>query len=53
MARPADAKGMMILRDRLDRVGNDFVGGIVFHTGRHRFPLGDRLVALPIADLWT
>lgn len=53
VARPADAKGMMILRDRLDRVGDDFVGGIVFHTGRHRFPLGDRLVALPIADLWT
>ena len=51
--RPADAKPMAILRQRLDEVGTDFVVGIVFHTGDRRVQLGDRLVGLPIADLWT
>lgn len=51
--RPADAAPMAVVRDRLDRVGRDFVVGIVFHTGERRVPLGDRLVGLPIADLWT
>ena len=40
-------------RDRLDRVGTDVVGGVVLHTGDRRVALGDRLVGLPIADLWT
>lgn len=44
---------MATLRDKLDRVGADFVVGVVFHTGDRRVPLGDRLVGLPIADLWT
>ena len=51
--RPADAKPMAILRQRLDEVGTDFVIGIVFHAGDRRVHLGDRLVGLPIADLWT
>lgn len=41
------------VRDRLDLVGDDFVRGVVFHTGERRLSFGDRLVALPIADLWT
>ncbi len=53
IARPIDAAPMATLRDRLDRVGHDFVAGIVFHTGDRRVTLGDRLVGLPIADLWT
>lgn len=53
IARPADCKSMAVLRQRLDEVGTDFVVGIVFHTGDRRVQLGDRLVALPIADLWT
>jgi len=52
-SRPADAKAMATLRDRLDRIGDDFVCGIVCHTGDRRIKLGDRLVGLPIADLWT
>jgi hypothetical protein len=44
---------MATLRDKLDRVGDDFVGGVVFHTGDRRVSLGDRLVGLPIADLWV
>lgn len=53
LARRGDAAPMAWLRDKLDRVGDDFVGGIVFHTGDRRVPLGDRLIGLPVADLWT
>lgn len=51
--RSGDAAPMAVVRDRLDRVGDDFVAGVVFHTGPRRVPLGDRLVGLPVADLWT
>lgn len=51
--RPADAAGLATFRDRLDRVGSDFVQGVVLHTGNRRFAMGDRIVALPIADLWS
>lgn len=44
-----DARHLSWLRDEL---GDDFVRGIVFHTGRHPFELGERLWALPIATLW-
>ena len=53
IARTDDAAGLATLRDRLDRVGSDFVGGVVLHTGNRRTSLGDRLVGLPLADLWT
>jgi len=52
-ARPEDARHLATVRDRLDRVGGEFVVGVVLHTGEQRLPLGDRIVALPIADLWT
>ncbi|MGH9188341.1 MAG: ATP-binding protein [Acidimicrobiales bacterium] len=51
--RPADPAPMAIVRDRLDRLGSDFVAGVVFHTGDRCIPLSDRLVGLPLADLWT
>ncbi|MGH3612356.1 MAG: hypothetical protein ACRDRK_07110 [Pseudonocardia sp.] len=51
--RPEDFRWLQFLRDRLDRVGRDFVAGIVLHTGTGRLPFGDRLVALPSADVWT
>ena len=51
--RAQDAGPMATVRDRLDRVGSDFVAGVVLHTGNKRVSLGDRLVGLPIADLWT
>lgn len=51
--RSEDAAPMARLRERLDVVGKDFVVGVVFHTGDRRVSLGDRLVGLPIADLWT
>ncbi len=51
--RSLDAGPMAVVRDRLERVGQDFVAGIVLHTGTRRVTLGDRLVGLPIADVWT
>lgn len=53
VARAADAAPMAKLRDRLDKVGSDFIAGIVFHAGDRRVTLGDRIFGLPIADLWT
>ena len=41
------------LRDRLDRIGNDFVHGFVLHTGHNRLSLGDRLTLLPLDALWA
>lgn len=51
--RAVDASPLARVRDKLDRLGSDFTAGVVFHTGDRRVPLGDRLVGLPIADLWT
>lgn len=49
-ARPEDARHLAWLRDQL---GDRFVAGVVLHTGRYAFELGDRLVAAPIAALWS
>ena len=54
MTTPAGFEApMRRLRDRLDQVGDDFVAGVVLHDGDRRVALGDRLVGLPLADLWT
>ena len=46
----ADARHLAWLRDEL---GDRFVMGAVLHTGPRTFELGDRLVALPVAALWS
>lgn len=51
--RPDDFRWLRALRDRLDATGGEFVVGVVLHTGGRRSAVGDRLVALPAADLWT
>ncbi|MGQ0845568.1 MAG: ATP-binding protein [Sporichthyaceae bacterium] len=51
--RPEDFRGLAKLRDAVDRAGGQFVGGVLLHTGPRRLPFGERLVALPAADLWT
>ena len=51
--RSEDFKGLALLRDRLDRSGGEFVGGIVVYTGDRRRSYGDRLLALPASDIWT
>lgn len=49
--RSEDFRWLHDLRDRVDQAKGVFVAGVVFHTGTARLPFGDRLVALPIADL--
>ncbi|MDR1432380.1 MAG: DUF4143 domain-containing protein [Propionibacteriaceae bacterium] len=45
-----DARHLIWLRDRL---GGDFIGGIVFHTGPASFVLSPGIVATPISTIWT
>jgi predicted AAA+ superfamily ATPase len=45
-----DARHLLWLRDEL---GDRFVRGVVFHTGKQPFELEDRIWALPIAALWA
>ena len=51
--RPEDFRWLTFLRDRTDAAGGQFVAGVVLHTGERRLPFGDRLIALPAADVWT
>lgn len=44
-----DARHLSWLRDEY---GDRFIGGIVLHTGPHRYGLDDRIIAAPIAALW-
>lgn len=46
----SDAAHLEWLRDRL---GERFIGGVVLHTGPSVFALSDRIVAAPLASLWT
>ena len=43
-------KSLTVLRDRL---GDDFVNGVVLYCGDEARSLGDRLSALPISSLWA
>jgi len=47
---PDDARHLAVLRDRM---GESFVGGVVFHTGPHAYRLGEGIVAAPISALWS
>lgn len=47
---PRDSRHLNWLADGL---GESFVGGVVFHTGPYATELADRIVALPIASLWS
>lgn len=47
--RPADAAGLLLLRDQL---GERFRCGIVLHTGPDTIPISDRIWAVPLAGLW-
>lgn len=46
----AAARHLVTLRDRFDQ---EFVAGIVLHTGPRAFALSDRIVAAPISTLWS
>ena len=45
-----DARHLERLRNQ---AADDFVCGVVLHTGERAYRLGDRLLALPISRLWT
>jgi predicted AAA+ superfamily ATPase len=46
---PDDFRGLRRLADRL---GDDFIAGIVLYTGTSTLPFGDKLRAMPVSALW-
>lgn len=44
-----DARHLVWLREQITE---QFVAGVVWHTGRWIYPLGERITAVPIAALW-
>lgn len=44
------ARHLIWLRDQL---GERFLAGVVLHTGPRVFPLDDRIIAAPVAALWS
>ncbi|MDR7274285.1 ATP-binding protein [Catenuloplanes atrovinosus] len=47
--RSDDFRGLRRLEDRL---GDDFVAGVVLYTGTTTLPFGERLRAMPVSALW-
>ncbi len=45
-----DARHLIWFRDRI--AGDRFAGGVILHTGPHRYEIDDRIEAVPIAGLW-
>jgi hypothetical protein len=39
-------------RHLAERIGHDFMAGIVFYTGTQTLPFGPRLRAVPVSALW-
>lgn len=52
-ARDVDEHDVRWIRWLGDRLGDRFVGGVILHIGERVTPLGDRIVAAPIATLWA
>ena len=46
---PDDFRGLRRLAERL---GDDFIAGVVLYTGTSTLPFGDRLRAMPVSALW-
>lgn len=46
----SDSKHLEWLRDK---IGDQFVCGVVFHSGTRPFKLDDRIYALPISTIWS
>jgi predicted AAA+ superfamily ATPase len=47
--RAEDFRG---LRHLADRLGDDFIAGIVLHTGTQTLPFGNRMLAMPVSAIW-
>ncbi|MEU0569886.1 hypothetical protein ABZ297_31530 [Nonomuraea sp. NPDC005983] len=50
--RPDRPRCARPLPDLAARLGDDFVAGIVLHTGAQTLPFGDRMRAMPVGALW-
>ena len=46
----ADFRGLRMLRDRL---GEDFVGGVILYLGQRAYSKEDRLHVVPVDSLWA
>jgi predicted AAA+ superfamily ATPase len=46
---PGDFRG---LRHLAERIGSDFIAGLVLYTGTQTLPFGPRLRAMPVGALW-
>ena len=46
----SDARQLIWLRDK---IGDQFVGGVVFHTGTRPSKLAEKVHALPISTIWS
>ena len=46
----SDARHLIWLRDKL---GEDFISGVVLHSGPGTIRLSDRIYAAPISTLWA
>ena len=46
----SDFKGLQLLRDKL---GDNFLGGIILHLGTHSYTKEDRLYAIPLDRIWN
>lgn len=46
----SDSKHLAWLRDE---TGDRFVAGVVVHTGPHVFELEEKIIAAPIASIWS
>jgi predicted AAA+ superfamily ATPase len=46
---PADFRGLHHLSERL---GDDFLAGIVLHTGQQTLPFGPKMLAMPVSTIW-
>jgi predicted AAA+ superfamily ATPase len=49
-ASAEDFRGLRLLRDRL---GDDFIGGVVLHLGQRSYRHEEKLSALPLDRLWS
>jgi len=47
--RSEDFRG---LRHLAERLGDDFLAGIVLHTGQQTLPFGPKMRAMPVASVW-
>jgi uncharacterized protein len=46
-------KDTTVLAKLRDSLGEQFVAGVIIHTGEQTLPAGDRLWALPLSGLWA